>query len=50
MSLAIIALREMLKSRDRINDLEYELLKTKRDLTKEISSIKTELGIKDVKK
>ena len=34
MSLAIIAVREMLKMRDRVNELEYELLKLKRDMGK----------------
>lgn len=34
MSLAIISIREMLKVRDRVNELEYELLKLKRDMGK----------------
>lgn len=34
MSLAIIAVREMLKVRDRVNELEYELFKMKKDIAK----------------
>jgi hypothetical protein len=45
LSLAVIAVREQLTMRDRINDLEYELYKTKR----EVNKIKDELGIKDDK-
>lgn len=34
MSLAIIAIREMLKMRDRVNELEYELYLLRRDFIK----------------
>ena len=42
MALAVVALREHLKVRDRVNELEYELKLAER----EIKNIKKELGIK----
>lgn len=46
LSMAVIAIREHLKIRDRVNELEYELFKTKRD----IAALMKELGIgKNVK-
>jgi len=44
LSLAVIAIREELKIRDRVNELEYELYKTKKDL----ATLKKDLGVKDV--
>jgi len=41
MALAVVALREHLKVRDRVNELEYELELAKR----EIKNLKKELGI-----
>jgi len=46
LSLAIIGIREHLKTRDRINELEYELYKTKRDLPELVKKVLE----KDVKK
>ena len=41
MAMAVVALREHLKVRDRVNELEYELMLAKR----EIRNIQKELGI-----
>lgn len=45
MALLVVAIREQLSIRDRINELEYELLKSIRD----VQGISKELGIKDDK-
>jgi hypothetical protein len=50
MSLSIIVIREMLKVRDRVNNLEYKLLSKLRDVTKDLEHIKAELGIGNAKK
>lgn len=46
MSLCIIVIRELLKDRDRTNELEYQICSLRKDLAK----IKNDLGIKDDKK
>jgi hypothetical protein len=43
LALSVIAIREQLAIRDRVNELEYELCKVLRD----VQNMKQELGIKD---
>lgn len=47
MSLAIIAVREMLKMRDRQNDLEYKLLSQMKNISSRIKTLEERSGIKN---
>jgi len=50
MALAIIALREMLKVRDRLNDFEYKMLTMLKDIKGRLSAIEQSSGIADEQK